>query len=64
VSHDESTERWLDDDYWRVYTGILGLCSYQTTAKIKADFRRQHERLVDKFQDRLERLEERLERIK
>lgn len=53
----DSLERYLDGDYWSVYTGILGLCVYTPTAKIKADFRREHEALVSKFRDRLEALE-------
>ncbi len=52
-----STEIWLDNDYWSVYTGILGLSSYRNvTPKIKADFRRQQEKTVERFRKRLERL--------
>ncbi len=50
------TEIWLDNDYWCVYTGILGLPKYPTTAEIKADFRREHGRLVKRFYKRLESL--------
>jgi len=53
---DPSTKKWLDNDYWRVYTGILGLSGYSTTPKIKADFRREMERLVDKYRERLEKV--------
>lgn len=53
---DRSTKRWLDNDYWRVYTGILGLSNYQTTAEVKADFREEHEALVEKYRNQLEGL--------
>lgn len=54
----DSLERYLDNDYWSVYTGILGLSSYPTTPKIKADFRRESEALVKKFRTRLEALKD------
>ncbi len=54
---DKSTKVWLDNDYWRVYTGILGLSNYRNiTAEIKADFRREQTVLVIKFRQRLEAL--------
>ncbi len=52
-----STEIWLDNDHWRVYTGILGLSNYPVTPEIKADFRREQEKLVEKFRRRLERVQ-------
>lgn len=52
---DESTKQWLDNDYWRVYKGILGLNGL-STAEIKADFRQEHEALVEKYRKKLEDL--------
>ncbi len=53
---DKSTKQWLDNDYWRVYTGILGLTVRRTMAKIKADFRKEHEALVTKYHKKLKDL--------
>ena len=48
-------ENWHNNDYWRVYHGILGLNSKRTPSmKIKSAFRKEHKALVEKYREKLE----------